>query len=179
MSSVRAAGIVVLGMGRAVTRAAPSVIVVRGTRQGPGGRAVSAQIVGKRRTRAAEARAPTAAAASAFIRPDAQARAPRPILRRILVVLLLARLVLVLADAVCWVLWEDMRSTRCDRSGVLGSFTAFLVAALGLVVLVFVAGMIGGTVLMTTTAIVFPLGPQGQADGAPPRTRATAQLAAR
>ncbi len=71
-----------------------------------------------------------------------------------------------------------MRSTRCDRSAVLGSFTALLVLALMPAILVFVSEMFAGTVSMYSTARAFPLGPQGQADGAPPQARAAAQLAA-
>ncbi len=177
MSSLDAAGVIMIDIGIAVMRAGSSVTVVRSTRRGSGGRAVEATTVGRCRTRAAEEGAPTAAVQSAPTCPDAPACAPRPSSRRILVFPLLACPALLLADAVCWVL-GDMRSTLCDRRAVLGSFNAFLVAVCGPLVLGFAAGICGGTALVTITAIGFHLGLHGQADAALPWTRATAQLAA-
>jgi hypothetical protein len=178
VSSTQVAHIFVLVMHFAVPRAAPSVAAVRSTGRASTGRADGTPAVARCRTRAAEAGAPTAAVQSALSSPDAPACAPRPSSRRIHVFPLLARPALRLADAVCWVL-GDMRSTRCVRRAVLGSFIAFPIVARGPVVLGAAAGISGGTASMSITAFGFHLGHLGQADVALPWTRTTAQLAAR
>ncbi len=162
----------------AVPRAAPSVAEVRSTGRALTGRANGTPAVARCRTRAAEAGAPTAAVQSALSSQDAPTCAPRQSSRRIHVSPLLACPALLLADAVCWVL-GDMRSTRCNRRAVLGSFNAVPVAARGPLVQGIAAGNCGATASVSTTATGFHLGHHGQADVALPWTRATAQLAAR
>ncbi len=138
--------------------------------------AARAPSVGRCRTGTAAASAPTSAVQTAPSSQDARFRAPRPSSRRVHVVPPLARPVLLLADAGCWVL-GDMRSTRCDRRAVLGSFSAVLAAACGRWFQVAAAGTYGAPALMVVTATGFHLGLYGQADAALSCSRAAAMLA--
>ncbi len=160
--------IIVLHVGIAVPRAGLSMAAtVPSASQAFAALADGAQSVGRCRTRTAEAGAPTAAVQTALSSQDAQACAPRPSSRRIHVFPPLARPALLLADAVCWVL-GDMRSTRCARRAVLGSFTAVLAAVCGPLAAVGAAGICGATASVTDTASGFHLGHCGQADVALP-----------
>ncbi len=170
--------LVILG-GIAVTQLGLAMTAIRcsARRQGAAG-AARAPSVGSCRTGSAVASAPTTAVPTALSRQDAQVCAPRPSSRRIHVFPPPARPALLLADAVCWVL-EDMRSTRCARRAVLGSFSAVLAAACGPLVLVAAVGTYGAPASVIVTATGFHLGHHGQADVALPCSRAAAQPAAR
>jgi hypothetical protein len=160
--------IVLLHVGIAVPRAGLSVAAtVLCASRAVAARADGTPSGGRCRMTAAKAGAPTAAVQTALSSPDAQACAPRPSSRRIHVFPPLARPALLLADAVCWVL-GDMRSTRCARRAVLGSFIAVLAAVCGPLALGGATGTCGATASMTVTASGYHLGHYGQADVALP-----------
>ncbi len=110
--------------------------------------------MGRSRMSSAEDGAAVEAMPTALPSQDAQSCAPRPRPHRINVCPPFASPALRLADAVCWGL-EVLRSTRCARRAVLGSFIAVHGAWCGPLAWGAATGTYGATVMLDITAYGF------------------------